>query len=143
KIPTVKTPKLPPQLPTANPIELIGELSPECQAGLLSIVTNPEFFECVPVGALLPLLADPTFLPSILEDPVANGAKLLPIFDAICAVPKCSDDGVATALKAVQEGCVKDLDNPLIQMALGVLTFYSPVRDIICFKDNKGEFCLA
>uniref|UniRef100_A0A1D1ZFQ9 E3 ubiquitin-protein ligase HUWE1 n=1 Tax=Anthurium amnicola TaxID=1678845 RepID=A0A1D1ZFQ9_9ARAE len=142
-IPNVSIPALPPSIPSANPIELIGELSASCQAGLISIVTNPEFFQCVPVGALLPVLTDPTFLPSIISDPIANGAKLLPVFDAICGVPKCSDDGVANALKTVEESCAKDLKNPLIQLALGVLTFYSPVRDIICFKDNKDEYCLV
>jgi hypothetical protein len=145
QLPNITTPNLPAQLPAANPVELLGQLSPGCQAGLLSIVANPEFFQCVPVASLLPLLFDPTFLPSILKDPVANGAKLLPVFDAICSVPKCSDDGVEKALQAIQTGCKKEIedDNSLIKLALGVLTFYSPGRDIICFKDNKDQFCLA
>lgn len=142
-LPNITVPPLPAQIPTANPIELIGELSPQCQSALLSVVANPEFFECVPVAALLPLLTDPTFLPSILKDPITNGPKLLPIFDATCALPKCSDSGVKNALKTVSEGCASDLNNPLIQLALGAITFYSPVRDVICFKDNKDEYCLV
>lgn len=140
---TLSVPPLPPKLPSADPIQLISELSPQCQGALLSIVANPEFFECVPVAALLPLLTDPTFLPSILKDPIANGPKLLPIFDATCALPKCSDEGVKTALEAVTTGCASDINNPLIQLAIGAMTFYSPVRDIVCFKDNKDEYCLV
>ena len=45
KMPNVTTPALPPQIPTQDPISLIGELSPKCQAALLSIVTSPEFFK--------------------------------------------------------------------------------------------------
>src|SRR4051812_44897703 len=105
ELPTLKVPPLPPQLPTEDPITLISELKPECQAALFSIVANPEFFQCVPVGALLPVLTDPTFPPIILKDPIANGAKLLPIFDAPCALPKCSDEGVQAAIKAIAEGC--------------------------------------
>lgn len=143
KLPNITTPALPPQLPAANPIELIGELSPQCQAALFSIVATPEFFQCVPVVALLPVLTDPTFLPSVLKDPIGSGPKLIPVVDAICADPKCSDDGVKGALEAVTKGCTADLKNPLIQLAFGVLTFYSPVRDIICLKDNKDEYCVA
>lgn len=142
-LPNLTAPALPAQIPTENPIELIGELSPQCQAALFSIVANPEFFECIPVGALLPLLTDPDLLPSVLKDPVANGPKLLPIFDATCALPKCSDEGVKNAIETVTTGCAADLTNPLIQLALGAMTFYSPVRDIICFKDNKDEYCLV
>lgn len=143
KLPNVTAPQLPPSIPTEDPITLIGELSPQCQGALLSIVTSPEFFECVPVTALLPLLTDPTLLPSILKDPIANGAKLLPVFDAICADPKCSDGGVEAAQKAIAEGCSSKSDqgNPIIQIAVAVTTFYSPGRDIICFKDFEGEYC--
>jgi len=143
KLPNVTAPSLPSQIPTEDPISLIGELSPQCQAGLLSIVTNPEFFECIPVTALLPLLTDPTLLPSVLKDPIHNAAKLLPIVDAICADPKCSDNGVADAQKALQEGCSSEQDqkNPIAQLAIAAVTFYSPVRDIICFKDFKKEYC--
>jgi hypothetical protein len=139
----VVAPKLPAKLPTADPITLISELSPQCQAALFSIVTSPEFFQCVPVASLLPLLTDPTLLPSVLSDPVANAPKLLPIIQAICADPKCSDEGVAAATKAVNDGCSADLDNPIIELVLGVLTFYSPVRDIICFENNKEELCIV
>jgi len=142
-LPNITVPALPAKIPSPNPIELIGELSPQCQAALFSVVANPEFFECVPVAALLPLLTDPDFLPSILEDPIKNGPKLLPIFDATCSIPKCSNKGVKGAIKTVAEGCSADLTNPLIQLALGAMTFYSPVRDIICFKDNKDEYCLV
>ncbi|GBB91656.1 hypothetical protein RclHR1_01900021 [Rhizophagus clarus] len=142
-LPTLSVPPLPPQIPSANPIELIGELSPQCQAALFSVVANPEFFECVPVAALLPVLTDPEFLPSFIKDPITNGPKLLPIFDATCSIPKCSDEGVKNAIQTVTEGCAADIKNPLIQLALGAMTFYSPVRDIICFKDNKDEYCLV
>src|SRR5256885_775375 len=101
KLPNVTAPALPPQIPTPDPITLIGELSQQCQGALLSVVTSPEFFECVPVAALLPLLTDPTLLPSVFQDPITNGPKLLPIVDAICADPKCSDEGVANAQKAL------------------------------------------
>ncbi|CAB4393861.1 unnamed protein product [Rhizophagus irregularis] len=143
KLPNITAPSLPPQIPTSNPIELIGELSPQCQAALFSVVANPEFFECVPVSALLPALTDPDFLPSILKDPIHNAAKLLPIFDATCALPKCSDEGVKGALEAVTQGCAADLANPIIQLALGALTFYSPVRDVMCLKDKKDEYCVV
>jgi len=143
KLPNVTTPALPPQLPTQDPISLIGDLSPECQGALLSVVTSPEFFECIPVAALLPVLTDPTLLPSVLADPLKNGAKLLPIVDAICADPKCSDDGVAAAQKAIVAGCssAQDQKNPIAQLAIAAVTFYSPVRDIICFKDSAKEYC--
>jgi len=140
-LPNLTVPALPPQIPTVNPIELISELSPQCQAALFSVVANPEFFQCIPVAALLPLLTDPTFLPSVLKDPIENAPKLLPLVDATCALPKCSDEGVKGAIEAVTTGCAADLNNPLIQLALGAMTFYSPVRDIICFEDNKGEYC--
>jgi len=145
KLPNVTAPALPDNLPNPDPIQLISALSPQCQGAFLSIIANPEFFECVPVGALLPVLTDPTFLPSVLKDPLGSGPKLLPIVEAICAVPKCSDDGVAGALKAIEEGCSSGSDkkNPIVQLAVGVITFYSPVRDIICFKNNKDEFCVA
>lgn len=143
KLPNVTAPALPSSIPTEDPITLIGELSPQCQAAFLSIITSPEFFECVPVTALLPLLTDPTLLPSILKDPIANAPKLLPVVDAICAAPKCSDKGIAGAISAVKEGCSADLKDPLVPLALGVLEFYSPVRDIICFKDNKDEYCVV
>ncbi|CAG8752151.1 1300_t:CDS:1, partial [Dentiscutata heterogama] len=61
-LPALKTPELPSSIPTDDPITLIGELSPQCQSAFLEIVTSPQFFECVPVAALLPLLTDPTFL---------------------------------------------------------------------------------
>jgi len=143
KLPNVTAPALPPQLPTADPITLIGELTPECQAAMLSIITSPEFFECVPVAALLPILTDPTLLPSVLKDPIHNAAKLLPAIDAICADPKCSDEGVANAVKALQGGCSSEQDqkNPIAQLATFAVTFYSPVRDIICFKDYENEYC--
>jgi len=143
KLPNVTAPALPANIPTEDPITLIGELSTQCQGALLSIVTSPEFFECIPVTALLPLLTDPTLLPSVLKDPIHNGAKLLPIVDAICADPKCSDDGVAAAQKALVTGCssASDQANPIAQLALAATTFYSPVRDIICFKDFKGDYC--
>ncbi|RIA92306.1 hypothetical protein C1645_820907 [Glomus cerebriforme] len=140
-LPVPVTPKLPPSLPTADPITLISELSPQCQAALFSIVANPEFFQCVPVAALLPLLTDPTLLPSVIKDPLHNAPKLLPIVDAVCADPKCSEKGVAAASQAVAEGCAKDANNPLVPLIQGVLLFYSPVRDVICFKDNKDQYC--
>lgn len=143
KMPNVTAPQLPSSIPTEDPISLIGELSPQCQASLLSIVTSPEFFECIPIGALLPLLTDPTLLPSVLSDPIKNGAKLLPVVDAICADPKCSDEGVANAIKTLKEGCSSgsDLKNPIAQLAIAAATFYSPVRDILCFKDFENEYC--
>lgn len=143
KLPNVTAPSLPNNIPTADPISLIGSLSPQCQGALLSIVTSPEFFECIPVAALLPLLTDPTLLPSVLQDPVHNAAKLLPIVDAVCAVPKCSDEGVANAQKALAEGCSSEQDqkNPIAQLAFAAVTFYSPARDIVCFKDSKDEYC--
>lgn len=145
KLPNVTTPNLPSGLPTEDPITLIGELSPSCQAAFLSIVTDPGFFECVPVTALLPLLTDPTLLPSIIQDPAKNAPKLLPVVDAICAVPKCSNEGVANALKSVESGCSSKSDqkNPIVQLATAVITFYSPVRDIICFENNKKELCIV
>ncbi|CAG8820857.1 14195_t:CDS:2, partial [Racocetra fulgida] len=33
--------------------------------------------------------------------------------------------------------------NPIVQLFEGTVTFYSPVRDIICFKDNKQDYCLV
>lgn len=145
KLPNVTAPALPANIPTADPITLIGELSPQCQAAFLSIITSPEFFECVPVAALLPVLTDPTLLPSVLSDPLNNAPKLLPVVNAICAVPKCSDSGVANALQSVKEGCSSkdDQKNPIVQLAVGVITFYSPVRDIICFENNKKELCIV
>jgi hypothetical protein len=142
-LPNVTAPALPPQIPTEDPITLIGELTPQCQGALLSVVTSPEFFECIPVTALLPLLTDPTLLPSVLQDPIKNGAKLLPAVDAICADPKCSDAGVAAAQKALKEGCSSEQDqkNPIAQLAIAAVTFYSPARDIICFKDSEKEYC--
>ncbi|CAI2193873.1 1630_t:CDS:1, partial [Funneliformis geosporum] len=109
-----------PPVPT-NPIDAIGSLTPECQAALFSIVANPEFFKCVPIAALLPLvpiLTDPTALPTLLKDPAKNLPPLLgPVFDGICAAPKCSDEGVATSLKALDDGCQADEKNLLIEIA--------------------------
>lgn len=145
KLPNVTAPAIPDTIPTEDPITLIGELSPQCQTSLLSIVTSPEFFECIPVAALLPLLTDPTLLPSIIKDPIKNGAKLLPVVDAICADPKCSDDGVAAAQKAIKDGCSSknDQENPIVQLADLATTFYSPARDIMCFKNYKDTYCLV
>ena len=128
---------------TANdPISELLKLSPECQVALFSIVTSPEFLQCVPIPALLPLLpivSDPSGIQKLLADPEGI---LTPVFDGICAAPKCSDKGVTGALQAVETGCKKDASSPLIQIITGVITFYSPLRDSICFKTNKGKYCL-
>ncbi|CAI2192786.1 8282_t:CDS:1, partial [Funneliformis geosporum] len=104
-----------------NPIEAIGSLTPECQAALFSIVANPEFFECVPITALIPLLpvlSDPNALPELLKDPAKNLPPVLgPVFDGLCAAPKCSDEGVAASLKALDDGCQADEKNSLIEIA--------------------------
>lgn len=138
--------KKPPTPAPLDPIKLIESLSPSCQASLLSIVANPEFFECVPITAflpLLPVLADPTAIPKLLQDPAKNIPPVLgPVFDGICAAPKCSDEGVATSLKALNDGCKADEKNVLIEIATAVVTFYSPIRDTICFKDTKKEYCV-
>ncbi|CAG8594843.1 8548_t:CDS:1, partial [Funneliformis mosseae] len=129
-----------------DPIKLIESLSSSCQAALLSIVANPEFFECVPITAflpLLPVLADPTAIPKMLQDPAKNIPPVLgPVFDGVCAAPKCSDKGVATSLKALNDGCKADEKNVIIEIATAVVTFYSPIRDTICFKDTKKEYCV-
>ncbi|CAG8652563.1 8950_t:CDS:1, partial [Racocetra fulgida] len=109
-LPALKTPELPSSIPTEDPNTLIGDLSPQCQAAFLSIIVNPEFFECVPVAALLPLLTDPTLLPSVLKDPITNLPKLLPIFDATCARPKCSDKFVNSSLSTLKTGCSDSKD---------------------------------
>ncbi|CAG8594877.1 8550_t:CDS:1 [Funneliformis mosseae] len=130
----------------SNPITMIESLSPSCQASLLSIVANPEFFECVPIPALLPLLpvlTDPTAIPKMLQDPAKNIPPIFgPVFDGICAAPKCSDEGVAASLKALNDGCQADEKNLIIEIATAVVTFYSPLRDTICFKDKKQEYCV-
>ncbi|CAG8807105.1 17389_t:CDS:1, partial [Racocetra fulgida] len=101
---------LPSSIPTKDPISLVRHLSPQCQAAFLSIVTSPEFLRCVPVAALLPLLTDPTLLLSVLKDPITNLPKLLPLYDATCALPKCSNKFVNSSLSTLKTGCSDSKD---------------------------------
>ncbi|CAG8798853.1 7707_t:CDS:1, partial [Dentiscutata erythropus] len=127
---------------------LPGNLSQPCVTTLLAIATSPEFLKCVTPGAFLPILpiiSDPNFFNSLKQNP----KKLLdyiPQFDQfsdiICNAPKCSDGGVQNATNAITVGCKDDLSNKnaIADLIYFFVVFYSPVRDITCFKDKK-EYC--
>ncbi|CAJ0760105.1 222_t:CDS:1, partial [Entrophospora sp. SA101] len=136
-----------------DPVGLVGDLSPSCQSALFSIVASPGFLECIPIPAflpLLPLLADPSVIASLISDPKTGLQKLQPALiefsNAFCAAPKCSDQGVADAIKTIQTGCNSDdMKNALMQIIFPAVVFYSPARDTLCFKDagNPSHFCLV
>ncbi|GES78183.1 hypothetical protein RCL_jg29667.t1 [Rhizophagus clarus] len=137
------------QLLAAVPPNALGDLSKECQSTLLKIITSPEFLKCIPVQSLVPLLplvTDPSLLTKFLADPVHNYPPVeKPILQSatlFCPAPKCSDKGVADAIAAIQDGCKDDLSkkNPLIVGILDAAVFYSPIKDIGCFKFGK-TFC--
>jgi hypothetical protein len=84
-------------------------------------------------------------LQEFLKDLANNYAKLeqpLTLFAAaLCTISKCSDEGVAVAIKALQEGCKDELGSNLaIPLIFDAVVFYFPLRDILCFKD-KDQFC--
>lgn len=131
------------------PSGVLGDLSKECQSTLLGIVTSPEFLKCIPVSSLLPLLplvTDPSIIKNFIADPTKNypplEKPLLQFSTLFCPAPKCSDQGVAGAVKAISDGCKDDLDkkNPFIVMIFDTAVFYSPLHDSICFKFGK-TFC--
>lgn len=131
------------------PTNILGDLSPQCQSALLGIATSPEFLTCIPIPSLLPLLplvADPTLIQKFIADPAHNyppvEQPLLQFASAFCPAPKCSDKGVAGAIQAIQDGCKEDLGkkNPFIEFIFTAAVFYSPIKDITCFKFGK-TFC--
>ena len=135
-------------LDAANAASPIGNISPNCQMAILSIIINPEFLECVSIQAfntIYPIITDPSFLQEFLKDPAKDYLKLeqllIQFVTALCVEQKCSDEFDAAAIKDIQDGCKDELEsNPLIQILFGVFVFYSPLRDIVCFKD-KDQFC--
>src|SRR5205085_1158411 len=79
-----------------NPQGFSG-ISQQCQSALLNIALNPEFFECVPISAIVGLVSDPDLIRSVISNPLPNIPKLQPLFDDVCAIKKCSKsyiDGV-------------------------------------------------
>nr|CAG8470278.1 10470_t:CDS:2 [Entrophospora candida]CAG8543475.1 1185_t:CDS:2 [Entrophospora candida] len=136
-----------------DPIALLGELSPLCQSALLGIVASQEFLDCIPLPAflpLLPILANPSEIASLISDPKTELPKLQPalivLSDTLCELPKCSDQVVADAIKTIQTGCnPNDMKNPVLQILSPAIVFYSPARDTMCFKDagNPSHFCLV
>jgi hypothetical protein len=130
------------------PPSVKATVSPQCQAAIFSIVISPEFLTCIPIASfvpLIPIVTDPTIIPKVLADPVHNyklvEGPLIEFATAFCPAPKCSDKGVQAAIKTLQDGCKTDLvSNPLIQLLFDVAVFYSPIKDITCFKDKK-QFC--
>jgi hypothetical protein len=150
------TPKVSPQIeqvlaaasdaPGGDPLK---DLSEKCKSALLSIVTSPEFLKCIPIASLVPLLpvvTDPSIITNFIADPAKNypplEAPLQAFATAFCPAPKCSDQGVAGAIKIIQDGCKEDLDkkNPLVGIIFDAAVFYSPIHDIMCFKFDKA-FC--
>ncbi|CAH1768451.1 14282_t:CDS:2 [Entrophospora sp. SA101] len=133
-------------------VTLIADLSTSCQSALLSIVSSPEFLQCIPITPLLPLLTfftDPGEIASLISDPKTGLQKLQPalieLSNEFCVAPKCSDKGVADAIKTIQTGCnPDDMKNPLLEFIFPAAVFYYPARDTICFKDavNPSHFCL-
>jgi hypothetical protein len=130
------------------PPSILATVSAQCQAAIFSIVISPEFLKCIPIASfipIIPIVTDPTIIPKVLADPVHNyklvEGPFIEFATAFCPAPKCSDKGVQAAIKIIQEGCKTDLvSNPIIQLLFDVTVFYSPIRDITCFKD-KSKFC--
>jgi hypothetical protein len=131
------------------PESVIGGISKQCQTALLGLITSPEFLSCVPLKALLPLVplvADPSILANFIKDPAKNYSPvegpLIQFATLFCPAPRCSDKGVAGAIKIIEDGCKDDLanKNPFASAIFGAAVFYSPIKDITCFKDGK-KFC--
>ncbi|CAG8666697.1 9697_t:CDS:2, partial [Dentiscutata heterogama] len=55
---------------------------------------------------------------------------------------RCSNDTVKGAIDTIGSGCEKELsnNNAAVEFIFGFVVFYSPVRNITCFKD-KDEYC--
>ncbi|CAJ0762707.1 24218_t:CDS:2 [Entrophospora sp. SA101] len=136
-----------------DPIALVEDLSQSCQTALLSILTSSELIQCIPIPAflpLLPILVDPSEIASLISNPKTGLQKLQPnlieFSNEFCAAPKCSDQGVAYAIKTIQTGCnPDDMKTTAMKIIFPAAVFYSPVRETICFKDsgNPSHFCLV
>ncbi|CAG8658115.1 10998_t:CDS:2 [Dentiscutata heterogama] len=125
-------------------------LSKNCASALQEVITNPEILNCIPLVAILPILpiiTDPNFFSSIKQNP----KKLLDYLpqldqfsDILCGVPKCSNKSVQGAINTIKDGCNEDLKekDTTAQIAFGSAVFFSPVRDITCFKViDKDKYC--
>jgi hypothetical protein len=132
-----------------DPGEILGPITPQCQSTLFEIMSGSEFFKCIPITAfphIIPIIANSKIIQELLSDPTHNYKEirepLIKFSKKICAAPKCKDKSVEDAIKLFKNGCKDDIvNNKFIKTLLDVAVFYSPIRDITCFKDKIGDFC--
>lgn len=120
-----------------------ANVSAKCKSALTSVIQTG-IMSCLPMDAILKLMANQELLQELQKDPLHAIPKLKPTFDDACSVKKCSDDLVQKAVVLVLGGCATDLASkiPIIQLIFAGLVVYSPAIDSICFKDQAGTFCL-
>jgi len=111
-----------------------GNLSAGCKDKLTQLLGDKDINKCFPFGSIAPLAASNSI-------PDQNTSKAAA--DAICSAPKCSDDLVSKTLNDVKTSCQQDISNKnsLALLVDVALSFYSPTRDSLCYKNSTDGYC--
>ncbi|KIM40212.1 hypothetical protein M413DRAFT_446379 [Hebeloma cylindrosporum] len=124
---------------------ILDILSSTCKTTLQGVLIAPDA-QCLNLGTFLSVAVTSSGSSNISIPDIANTW-----LSGLCASGSCSNSTIASIVKNVTTGCADDLNNFGVTQA-GITTetilqyaqtFYPPVREIACLKDDgSGKLCV-
>ncbi|RUS20227.1 hypothetical protein BC937DRAFT_95665 [Endogone sp. FLAS-F59071] len=110
-------------------------VSASCATALLSLTSNPEVNQCIPI------LSTASLLSSGFNTTVA---QVDPFLASICGSSPCPNSLIASAVTQLQANCSAEINSEesLVQEVYSGILYYPAIYQSICLKNTAGKYCV-